>query len=277
LIASQKTLLSQVSEIVPSNDVIIKGGGLDRKTSPRLMVIFGDSLSIVYDAVDYLHRYYDKFGVYPKIVCLPGSSLSKHVNFGKPVETWMKIILLDNGIPEDAFYQDLGSSRDVICTLGRVFNATRCSRVAVFAARGYSVSTILMLQENFPEISFKFFAKAYVSSEYMEEYGMRSNCIFDTDCLDSLGIDLILGELVRLHLMYDALPVYLKRHLMPLEKVKKFTDKGYILGLNTEEEINAVGLSVQEFVAMVPERLCDFDWIDNVEERIYGQILSLKD
>lgn len=284
MIGAQKTLLSQVSEIVAPENIISKGNCFTHRNKvPLVVAIFGDSLSIVYDAAIYLKRYHERYGKYPTVVCLPGLSMSKYIDFGMPIESWMKMILLNKGIPEEYIYcyeQDdmtrgpVAVLKDFLEDMSHYIHDVH---VAVFAARGYSVSTILALRKGIPDTEFMVFDKEYISSEYLEEQGIKPTCIFDTDCLDSLGLDLILGELVRLHLAYKSLPVYLKRHIMPLDKVKKFIDKGYILGLNTEAEMNAVGLSFQEFYEKLHSRLADIEWRRDAKARIYEQIMYLNE
>lgn len=276
-IAGQKTLLSQVREIVDFDDIILDDSDFRGGKRSRLVVVFADSLSIMSDVASYLNKYYARYGEYPCVVCLPGSSSSKYVDFGMPIETWMKIALCASDIPESVVYRyDIDSSNGgPIEALKSFLKKARYKHASVFTARGYSVSTIVSLKREIPDIDFKFYDKAYISEDCMEKWGMKSSAIFDTDDLEDLGIDLILGELVRLNLIYNQLPNYLQRYLMPLETVKKYTDKGYILGLNTEEEMKAVGISVEQFDEMLPKRLADLEWIDNPKERIYGQIMSL--
>lgn len=276
---SQKTLLSNPKYVLGSDKIIVNSADLSASKVPGLVVIFGDSLSIAYDAVNYLKNYFKKFGHYPNVVCLSGCSASKYVDFGAPVESWLKRILLSKGIPEDVVNRNCidSSKNDPVDALKSFLKSSRYKHVSVFVARGYVISTVMALKQNMPNIDFKFFNKEYVSDCYLEEFGLKQTCIFDTDDLSSLGLDLILGQLVRLNLVRDTLPDKLKDYLMPLNKVKKYTDKGYILGLRTEEEMNAVGISSDKFNEMLPKRLADLEWIDNPKRRIYEQIMSLLD
>ncbi len=284
MIGAQKTLLSQVSEVVPLSNIITKGDCFSQRDKvPLVVAIFGDSMSIVYDAAIYLSRYHERYGKYPTVVCLPGLSESKYIDYGMPIVSLMRHILLGKGIPEEYIYcyeQDVEKCGPVAVLnefLNNVAHYIHDVHVAVFAARGYSVSTILALRKGIPNGNFMVFHKEYVSPEYLEEHGIKSTCIFDTDRLDSIGLDLILGELVRLHLEYKSLPAYFKQYIIPLDKVKKFTDKGYILGLNTEAEMNAVGISLEKFNEMLPKRLADFEWVKNAKVRLYEQIMYLNE
>ncbi len=264
-----KTLLSAVREVVTFDKLLPKDA--QGANTPKLMLIFGDSLSIAFDVLEYLQGYVKMFEKYPMIITLPGVSSSKYIDWGMPEETWLKTILTNNGVPEKKI-QSLSSINDVKDFIRK----HHYRHVSVFAARGYSVSTIVTLEQLIPEINFRYFEKEYVSKDWMAEEGVVSNCVFDTDKLSSVEMDLLLGQLVRLNLKREKLPEYLQEYLMPLEIVKKFTDKGYILGLNTEEEMNAVGISLEEFNEMLPKRLADFEWIPYAKNRVYEQIMSLK-
>jgi hypothetical protein len=221
--------------------------------------------------LEYLQGYAKTHGKYPKVITLPGVSSSKYVDWGFPEEEWLKTILVNNGIPEKNVLS--------LCSIDDVKNFIRkhhYKHVSVFAARGYSVSTVISLKQLIPDIDFKYFEKEFLSKDWMAEEGIVSNCVFDTDKLSSLGMDLLLGQIVRLNLVRDTLHQYLKEYLMPLETVKKFTDKGYILGLNTEEEMNAVGIHLEDFNERLPKRLADFEWMPYAKNRVYEQMMLLK-
>ena len=282
MIASQKTLLSQVSEILPAKNIISREDFFTKKSKrPLVLAIFGDSLSIVYDAVNYLERYYKKYQSYPTILCLPGASLSQYVRWGS-IDAYMREILINGGIPEKYIYsfgRDIAKENPVALVKEFITGAEGYIYdipVAVFSPRGYSVSTLLALKKALPDTEFFAFSKEYLSEEYMSKNSMRSTCIFDTDRLDSIGMDLMLGELVRMHLSYETLPEYFQEHIMPLEKVTKFIDKGYILGLNSVEEMEAVGLTPDMFMDMATSRMSDFEWIHNVPKRIKELMASVE-
>jgi hypothetical protein len=111
----------------------------------------------------------------------------------------------------------------------------------------------------------------------METYGLKANSIFDADRLDSFGLDLILGEIVRLNMVRPTLPFYVRRYLMPMETAASLINKGYVMGLNNEEEMKAVGLDKDQFSELLYKTLEKFPWItnDNARYHIYEQIMSL--
>jgi len=273
VIAANKTLLSATREVLTLDKIVSDENVYDVK--PSVIAIFGDSLSIVYDAVDYLKKYNQKYGDYPQVLCIPGMSVPRYIDYGRPIQSWMKTILLEKNIPEEKIERitDFQNFENYLKTVASSENF----EMIVFTARGYTLSTIQALKKFVGKYNIKFFERNYISAEYMETYGLKDNSIFDADRLNSFGLDLILGEIVRLNMVRPTLPFYVRRFLMPMETAASLINKGYVMGLNNEEEMKAVGLDKDQFSELLYKRLEDFPWITNENARyhIYEQITAL--
>lgn len=273
LVASQKTLFSAMREVLGPDKILSEENIYNEK--PSVVAIIGDSLSIVYDAIEYLQKQHQRYGTYPKVLCLPGMSSSRYIDYGRPIQSWMETILCENSIPEKNI-EKITDFQAFVEYLETVASSDDFQMI-VFTARGYSVSAIVALKKLIEKYNIKFFEKCYISSDYLEEFGLKAVTIFDADRLDSFGLDLILGEIVRLNMIKFTLPFYIRKYLMTMDMVASLIKKGYVLGLNTEYEMQAVGLDKDQFSELLYKRLEDFPWIANGNARyhIYEQITAL--
>ena len=92
IVKSQKTLLSVTDEFLTPSEVIVNTTDFSGKR-PSLVVVFGSCLTAAKDAGKYIMNYRKRFGYYPKVICMPGLSLGRHINLGANVEYWLKYIL----------------------------------------------------------------------------------------------------------------------------------------------------------------------------------------
>lgn len=256
--SAQKTLLSSIDEFLGSDEIILHDHDFAGKL-PSLVVVFGSCLAAAKDAGMYLQNYREKKGAYPKVVCLPGISFGRCIKLGQPVDKWLMDILLQMGIPEDAFCTDVFNYPKMapVDTLKEVIRKGHYKYIAVFSSRGYSVSTAIVLKEQIPTACFKFFYNPYISQEKL--------CL-DSENLDEYGLDFILGEIIRLNMRRDTLPEYIQDHLMTMDVAKKYVKKGYVLGIQDHKEQEAVGLTNDQYKKLLEERLDNFEWLSEHEK-----------
>ena len=272
----QKTLLSDYRTVLSPKQIVLNHSDFDGG-APRLIVIFGTCLTAVRDAGLYLQKYYNRCKKYPRVICLPGLSSSKYIKYGMPIENWMKVILMQMGIPKEVVKRDVFdfNKRDVIDVLRDFLKRTKYKNVLVFSSRGYSVNTALTLMQEFPEVNFKYFDNAYIKDEDLN---------LDAENLDlGYGLDLLLGEIVRLNLNKEKFPnFYLSENLMTLNIARKFIEKGYVLGLRSEDEWRAVGIDRNKAMEMIVWRMADFDWMserrafDHTKQQIHDLLKNVK-
>ena len=224
------------------------------------MIIFGTCLTAAKDAGDYLENYHNRYGSYPRVICMPGLSCSRYIKLGNSVENWIKYVLMEMGIPEKVVCRDsfeFTSTETPIEVLKKVITRGRYKHIAVFSSRGYSVTTALTLKETLPNINFMFYCNSYIPQEKL--------CL-DSEDMSGYGLDLILGEVIRLNMRRDSLPEYVSEHLMQMDVALKFVEKGYVLGIQSCEEREAVGLGEEQYKALLDRRLKDFPWLKDTEK-----------
>lgn len=267
----QKTLLSATNEFLSTKELILSSEDLSGK-KPSLMVIFGTCLTAAKDAGEYLKNYHNRYGSYPRVICMPGLSCSRYIKLGNSVENWIKYVLMEMGIPEKVVCRDsfeFTPTKTPIEVLKEVITKGRYKHIAVFSARGYSVTTALNLKGVLPDINFMFYCNPYIPQEEL--------CL-DSENMGAYGLDLVLGEIIRLNMRRDSLPEYVKEHLMQMDVALKFVEKGYVLGIQSCEEREAVGLGEEQYKALLARRLKDFPWLNDAEKsyaRTKSQIAEL--
>ncbi|MBR1948907.1 MAG: hypothetical protein IKA30_03840 [Alphaproteobacteria bacterium] len=268
---SQKTLLSVANEFLSTNEIIYHDEDFATK-KPSVVVIFGSCLTAAKDAGDYLQNYYEKFGSYPRVICMHGLSCSRHIKLGESVDYWLKYILCEMGIPKNVVHRDsfdFSSGEAPIEVLRRVIQKRRYKNVAVFSSRGYSVTTAITLKEEMPDVMFKFYSNPYIPQELL--------CM-DSENMNGYGLDLILGEIIRLNMRRESLPEYIQEHLITMDVVLKFVEKGYVLGIQSCREREAVGLGEEQYKSLLARRKAEFPWFSNKEDayrRTKAQISEL--
>jgi hypothetical protein len=305
---------------------LIKSLEIITMDSPSLVIVVVDSLVVAPDLLKYANNFYKKLGRYPVILCINGFSGCKWMKYTNSMNLYMKRFLIRCGIPVKNVIVPQVDEKDHIVFLRNYMEKRLLNRASVFASRNYSLSTAIALREAVPEVDLRFYESPYVSDDMARMTGLipSSNAIFDVDDISSLGLDLLIGQIIRLnmrkaqlfsHISEDMSPrIYkklealfenyesiepedevwlilkkkltlsvLKKHLtvfgglMSIEVAKKFVAKGYVLGLSTKEERQAVGLSEEEFEKVLVHRLKDFPWRHSHRKRMEGQLSSLSD
>lgn len=268
---AQKTLLSGLNNFLSPKEMIIDDNDFSGHV-PSLVVVFGECLTAAKDAGGYLRNYQKRYNRYPKVICLPSVLLNDNIEYGESVDKLLQKILTSMEIPEDVVYRnnfDYSSEKMPIDVLKSVIKRGHYKHVAVFSSRGYSVSTAIVLKDCLSSVNFKFFCNPYRTREML--------CV-DSEKLDSYGLDLLLGEIIRLNMRFNTLPEHIKKYILPMDIVKKYIVKGYVLGIVDEQEFKALGLSYEEYNKLLIQRINDFPWLREqklAKKRIDSQIKEL--
>ena len=318
----ESTRFGEIRNFVNPAELITSENDFSMAVVPSLVVVFADTLVGALDVAKYVKNYHAKFGKYPRILCLEGISSCKWIQWNKPLNLWMKDVLIRCGIPAETVETLNGA--DTISELKIFMNKKHYKHASVFTARCFCLSAAIQLKRMIPFGEFKFFEKGFVSEEvaHVTNVVPTLHPIFDMDDLDGLGLDMLLGEIIRLNMLKSeilqiisttlprdavknieeafngtktywevkeyvpivdkVLPVgelcgYIDvlKGLMPIETVKKYVEKGYILGLSTKADRSAVGLTEEQFFEMLPKRLSDFPWLKDQETHLNKQIDEL--
>ena len=245
------------------------------------VLVVGDNFRAAAEAAVFLHNFYQRFGVYPNLICTPAFCSSPHINYGYRIEFWLKLILHSLGVPKDVVNKYNPSfEAGVINGLAEVFTPKEClKKVAVFSSRGYSLNVAQELFFYFPKINWSFYENPFIAEE---------DRIFEAEIVGPNGfaIDLMLANVVkafegwgekRCHLPKDARP-----YALDAKFIYKVVVKGYVLGVNKNHNFEGFGLQEGDVFQLLCDRLQDFPWFSKdtcayVRAQVRKLIVQYKD
>lgn len=220
------------------------------------VVVVGDNLRAAAEAAKYLSKYYNKYGFYPKVLCVPGFSLPTWLRYETPTVEWIKRILKALDIPEDVIENNFVVEKQVPAEAIRDFVLTTdWGKIAVFSSRGYSLPVAQQLYCLLPEIKWYFNDNKPVLPE---DRIFRSEIVAP----EGLAIDLMLAAIVRTCRDLGTRRLKLSNNASEshpdIELMQKMVARGYVGGLSSFFDWEYFNVPAKEGIKQVFIRRDDF-------------------
>ena len=247
------------------------------QTPADAVLIVGDNFRAAAEAAKYLQVQNHNFGKYPEVVCIKGFSIPKTISYGASQQYWLKLILLEMGIPGDVVAQhDLSEIGEPIEILQEFFGRNEhLHKIVIFSSRGYSLSVAQQIFMHIPDKNWVFYENKYVEPK---------DRIFEAEIIGPEGfmVDMLIRQKIYAlqNVGTERYPLNLtaRANLPKNESIIKFLEKGYALGMETYHDWEHFNYDVRQGVELFEARRDDFKWMmlpENARHRILAQIHQL--